>query len=108
MDNIATGDQSHAEMGLVLCTCSECIKKTHTDSSGKQVSGLWINPGTQRNHRRRMATKPETTSILEALVDDFNAKASIKDTEPEETSSESDSDYITGPNDPNLIKLVCK
>ncbi|EGG02091.1 uncharacterized protein MELLADRAFT_110494 [Melampsora larici-populina 98AG31] len=94
---------------LVLCTCSECIKRTHTDPSGNEVVGLWIHPGTQRNHRRKMAAKSELTPILEALVNDFCSKASIKEAEPElEASSDSDSssDYIAGPEDATVFKLV--
>ncbi|KAG0143522.1 hypothetical protein CROQUDRAFT_48693 [Cronartium quercuum f. sp. fusiforme G11] len=94
--------------GLVLCTCSECIKTKHTNSSGKEVVGLWIHSGTRRKHRRRMAAKSENTAIFEALVNDFHTKASIKDVEPDETSSDPGSNYITGPDDPNVYKLVCK
>ncbi|EGF97027.1 uncharacterized protein MELLADRAFT_70265 [Melampsora larici-populina 98AG31] len=108
MIDIQTGHQSPAELGLVLCTCSECIKAKHTDSSGNEVSGLWINRGTERNHRRRMSTKPENTPLLEALANDFHAKASINDAEPEDSASDSDSDHIAGPEDPNVFKLVCQ
>ncbi|KAG0138972.1 hypothetical protein CROQUDRAFT_102452 [Cronartium quercuum f. sp. fusiforme G11] len=53
-----------------------------------------------------MAAKSENTAIFEALVNDFHTKASIKDVEPDETSSDLGSNYITGPDDPNVYKLV--
>ncbi|KAG0144635.1 hypothetical protein CROQUDRAFT_10461, partial [Cronartium quercuum f. sp. fusiforme G11] len=61
------------------CICSQCIKSEHTDASGNQVEGLWINCGTRRHHMKRMCAEPQDLSTLKELSEDFCTKACIKD-----------------------------
>ncbi|KAG0139953.1 hypothetical protein CROQUDRAFT_53977 [Cronartium quercuum f. sp. fusiforme G11] len=94
-------------IGMVLCTCSECIKSEHTDASGKQVKGLWIYHGTRRHHMNRKSDGSKELSMLKALSENFCTKAHIKDADPAINAC-SEPDDMDSTSDHNLVKLVCK
>ncbi|KAG0148212.1 hypothetical protein CROQUDRAFT_41723 [Cronartium quercuum f. sp. fusiforme G11] len=103
MDNIEATNQ---HMGWVLCTYSQCIKVKHTDSSGKEVNGLWLLPATHRNHRSRMNAESEDAPILKALAQEFSVKACIRDVDPTNVISEADD--MPSFQTPKITKLFCK
>ncbi|KAG0147773.1 hypothetical protein CROQUDRAFT_13383, partial [Cronartium quercuum f. sp. fusiforme G11] len=73
MQGIKSKNQSESKMGLVLCTCSECIKVEFTGPSGQFSKGLLVHPRTCSKHRTRMSAEAKGTSDLKALTEDFRA-----------------------------------
>ncbi|KAG0140181.1 hypothetical protein CROQUDRAFT_53671 [Cronartium quercuum f. sp. fusiforme G11] len=102
MDNIEATNQ---HMGLVLCTCAQCIKVKYTVSSGKEVNGSWLHPATCRNHRSRMNAS-EDEQIMKALAQEFSVKACIRDVDSTDVISEADD--IPSFETPKITELFCK
>ncbi|KAG0151272.1 hypothetical protein CROQUDRAFT_36961 [Cronartium quercuum f. sp. fusiforme G11] len=108
MQDIQSNIQSESEsgMGLVLCTCSECIKVKHTGPSGQLSKGSLVHPGTRSKHRTRMHAEAKNTSVLKALTEDFCTKAQLKNHNAVEDQYETDG--VNSSFDPNMIQLFCK